>query len=318
MQAFRFSKWFGIVGVIVVMITVAVIGLTTDPTDPNPKGTYALIFGIVGGFIALMLFFQGRDLGRAEGETRTSTDRAAASGAHDVEDPTTMDDADLWAAMAVKPLDREATEARKAMWGSARSSHRLAIVICALIFLTVPPVYLFETFTPLYIGVPLIVLAALYGGARAIRSGGQIDQGFDAAAAMMKPLGLGLVQRPELQFEPRMPPMWGANARLRGPMVLEGKRHGRSVSVSQEDSGSVTTVKGSAPSFEAKVRDGRLSAGREAPEEITAALGEIPGSDSWKGVEVRGGRGGIVVERKRGRELWLCDLWLAERLASQL
>jgi hypothetical protein len=318
MQAFRFSKWFGIIGVIVVMVVVALIGINTDPTDPNPKGTYALIFGIVGGFILLMLFFQGRDLSRAEGDTKASTDRAVASGAHDVEDPTKLDDADLWAAMAVKPIDREATEARKAMWGSARSSWRLGVVVCALIFLTVPPVYLFETFTPLYIGVPLIVLAAIYGSVRAIRSGGQIDQGFDAGAAMMKPLGLEMTQRPELQWQPRMPPMWGANARLRGPMVLQGKRHRRSVTVSQEGSGSVTTVKVSTPSFEAKVREGRLSAGKGAPGEVAAALQEIPRSDRWKGVKVSGGRGGIVVERKRGREHWLCDLWLAERLAQRL
>ena len=318
MQAFRFSKWFGIIGVVVVMIAVAIIGLNTDPTDPNPKGTYALIFGIVGGFVFLMLLFQGLDLRRAEGDTKAGTDRAVAGGPHDVEDPTKLDDAGLWAAMAVKPLDRDAIEARKAMWGSARSSHRLGIVVCALIFLTVPPVYLFETFTSLYIGVPLIVIAALYGAFRAISSGGQIDEGFDAQAATMRPLGLEMVERPELTWQPRMPPMWGANARLTGPLVLQGKRHGRSVNVSQEGSGSVTTVKGAVPQFQAKITDGRLRAGKQAPEAVAAALEQIPGSDTWKGVKVRGGSGGVVVERKRGREHWLCDLWLAERLASSL
>ena len=317
MQAFRFSKWFGIIGVIVVMVAVALIGLNTDPTDPNPKGTYALIFGIVGGFIFLMLFFQGRDLSRAEGDTKAATDRAAAGGPHDLEDPAELDDADLWAAMAVKPLDEDAIKARKAMWGSARSSHRLAIVVCALIFLTVPPVYLFESFKPLYVGVPLIVLAAIYGGIRAIGSGGQIDEGFDAQAAMMKPLGLEMVERPELQLQPRFG-MFGANARLVGPLLLQGKRHGRSVTVSQEGSGSVTTLKGSVPQFQAKIRDGRLAAGKDAPDPVKAALQELPASDAWKGVKVRGGSGGIVVERKRGRERWLCDLWLAERLASAL
>jgi len=315
---FRRSAWYGIIGLFVVAGAVVVIGLSADPADANPKLQYGLIFGVIGAYLIGLFLLQGRDVSRAEGEGRRSTARALAEGARDVEDPTQLSEADLWAAMAVKSIEGDAAKARDEMFGPARRSIRLGLAVCILIFIGVPPIYLFETFVPLIVCVPLIVLLALWGSFRAIGSGGELDQGFDRMDAMMEPLALDLVQRPELRFEPRMPPMWGANARLRGPMVLEGKRHGRSVSVSQEDSGSVTTVKGSVPSFEAKVRDGRLSAAREAPEAVTTALLEVPGSDSWKGVQIRGGRGGIVVERKRGRELWLCDLWLAERLASSL
>jgi hypothetical protein len=220
--------------------------------------------------------------------------------------------------MAVKPISGDAAKARAEMWAPARRSRRLGIVIFALIFLTVPPIYLFDTFITLYIGVPLIVLAAIYGAARALRSGGELDQGFDRLGATMEPLGLKLTARPEVRFEPRMPPLWGANARLRGAMVLEGMRHGRAVSVNQEDTTSVTTVKGATPSFEAKARDGRIRPDKDAPESVAAVLQEVPNSTRWKGVSVRGGRGGIVVERKGNRGEWPCDLWLAERLAERL
>jgi hypothetical protein len=317
-KAFRFSSWFGVIGVIVVMVVVAAIALTVDPEDGNPRLQLGLIFGVVAVYVALLLFFQRRDVSRAEGETRRSTARAAAEGPRDVEDPTTMSEPDLWAAMAVKPIEGDAARARNEMLGPARRSIGLATIICILIFVGVPPIYLFDTFVPFIICTPLIVLLAVWGSIRAIGSGGEVDQAFDRADATMEPLGLDLVQRPEIRFEPRMPPLWGANARLRGPMVLEGKRHGRSVTVNQEGTDSVTTVKGSSPAFEAKVRDGRLGAGKEAPAEVAAALEGIPRSERWKGVVVHGGRGGIVVERKRNREEWLCDLWLAERLAAQL
>jgi hypothetical protein len=314
---FKRSAWFAIIGIFVVAAAVVAIGLSADPQDADPKLQYGLIFGVLGVFIVAWLFLQGRDISAAEDTAKRGTARATASGPSEVENPTTMDEADLWAAMAVKPISGDAAKARAEMWGPARRSRRLGIVIFALIFLTVPPIYLLDTFVTLYIGVPLIVLAAIYGAARALRSGGELDQGFDRLGATMEPLGLKLTARPEVRFEPRMPPLWGANARLRGAMALEGKRHDRVVSVNQEDTTSVTTVKGATPSFEAQARDGRIRPDEDAPESVAAALQEVPNSTRWKGVSVRGGRGGIVVERKGNRGEWLCDLWLAERLASR-
>jgi hypothetical protein len=315
---FKRSAWFAIIGIFVVAGIVVAIGLSADPQDADPKLQYGLIFGVVGVFVVLLLFFQSRDLSSAEGEASRGTARAAASGPSQVENPTTMDEAELWAAMAVKPISGDAAKARAEMWAPARSSLRLGMVVFALIFLTVPPIYLLDTFITLYIGVPLIAAVAIFGVVRAIGSGGEVERGFDRLGATMEPLGLKLISRPEIHFEPRMPPLWGANARLRGAMVLEGKRHGRSVSVNQEDVTSVTTVKGSAPAFEARVRDGRIRAAEDAPGTVAAALEEIPNSTRWKGVSVKGGRGGIAVERKGNRGDWLCDLWLAERLASRL
>jgi hypothetical protein len=197
-----------------------------------------------------------------------------------------MDEAELWAALAVKPIDGDSALAREEMWGPARRSLRLGMLVCALIFLAVPPIYLFDTFVPLLIGAPLILAVAIFGAVRAIGSGGEVDQAFDGTGAMMRPLGLELVERPEIRMEVRAPPLFGANARLRGPIVLEGKRNGRSVSVNQEDNTSVTSVRGSAPPFEAKARDGRIRAADGAAPAVAAALEEIPNSTRWKGVEV--------------------------------
>jgi hypothetical protein len=51
--------------------------------------------------------------------------------------------------------------------------------------------------------------------------------------------------------------------------------------------------------------------------EIVAALEGLPNSTRWKKLVVEGGAEGIVVTRKGGAQGdWLCDLWLAERLAA--
>jgi hypothetical protein len=59
--------------------------------------------------------------------------------------------------------------------------------------------------------------------------------------------------------------------------------------------------------------------GDGAPTEILAALEGTPNSTRWKKLTVEGGPAGIVVKRKGGEQGdWLCDLWLAERLAAAL
>ena len=314
MREFRRSGLYGIIGVFVVAGIVLVIGLSTDPQDADPKLQYGLIFGVLAVFLVGLFYLQKRDVSAAEGVSR----KALAKGPHEVDDPTKLSEPDLWAAMAVKPVDREAAKARSEMWGAARRSINLGIVVCILIFLTVPPMYLFDTFITLYIGAPLIVLVAIYGSIRAVGSGGEVDQGFERLDRAMAPLGLRMAQRPELRFEPRMPPMWGANARLRGTLLLEGERHGRKVEVTQEGNLSTTAVHCTVPRFEAKARDGRIGAGKEGPAEVQSVLTEVPNSTRWKGVKVRGGGGVIEVERKGDPSLWMNDLWLAERLAARL
>lgn len=315
MRGFKTSGRYGIIGAFVVAGLCILIATTlVDPTDPSPKLAFGLIFGVIGIYLIGLFYLQSRDVERvAAGDSRGSS-----GGPQEVENPTTMNDGELWAAMAIKPIDREAGNARSEMWGVARRSIHLGMLVCVLIFLTVPPIYLLDTFVPLYVGTPVIIAVALYGAIRAIGPGGDIDQGYERTDIAMRPLGLELTARPELKFQPRMPPMWGANARLRGPMILEGHRHRHGVTVHQEGSDSQVTVKKSVAQFAATVRDGRLKGQKGTAASVEEVLAEIPNSTRWKGVKVHGGSDGVVVDRDDSLQDWLCDLWLAERLAARL
>ena len=290
---FKRSSRFGLIGVFVVMALVAVIATTTGQGEANPKTTLALIFGVIAVFVVVLLVLQRSDLERAAGGDAVKSARAAAEAGQQVEDPTKMEEAELWAALAVAPIDADAIKARSEMWDVGRHGIKLGAVIFVLIFLTVPTMYLTESFVPLLIGGPLIVIAALYGSYRAIAPGGEVDSGFDRLDRAMKPLGLQLTQRPKGGFETRAPTMPGFDYRLRGATVLSGERHGRPVMVSwgnHEDAGH---------------------------SEVTVAVPCHEFAVSSKRIEVKSGPDGIVVSReKAGQSDWLCDLWLAERLAS--
>jgi hypothetical protein len=232
-----------------------------------------------------------------------------------------MGEPELWAALAIAPIDADAIRARDEVWDVSRRSQNLAMVVTALIFLTVPTIYLTESFVPLLIGGPLIVIAALYGAFRAIGPGGEIGQSYERTDRAMKPLGLRVSERPRGGFEMRMPATPGFDYRLRGWTVLSGERHGRQVAVrlgGHEDAGtSEIYVGGPVPEFGARSRDGRVRAEDGAPAAIAAALEAVPNSTRWKRLEASGGAEGIVVVRKKGEPRdWLCDLWLAERLAT--
>lgn len=291
---FRRSRLFGIVGVVVVAVLIAVIALTADEGDSNPKETLALIFAVIAVFVVALLALQRADLGRAaDGETGAAI-RATADARRTVENPTALAEPELWAAMAVAPIEAEAVHAREQGWEVGRRNLRLGALVFALILLTVPAIYLLESFVPLLIGGPLILAAAVYGAVRAIAPGGEIDRGFERTDQIVKPLGLRVSERPRGGFELRGPTLPGADYRLRGPTVLSGERHGRAVSVRL---------------------GGEKGAG--ASEVSVAAPGCREFTASSKLVEVRSGPQGIVVSRRRdGSTSWLCDLWLAEQLAA--
>jgi hypothetical protein len=316
-REFRRSAIFGLVGVFVVAGIAIVIALSADPSNSNPKLEMGLIFGVIALFVFALLLFQRRGLQRAA----AGDVGGFSKGPQEVDDPTRLGDGELWAALAVKPIDREAIKAREAMWGAARRGLKLGAVIFALIFLTVPPIYLFESFIPLLIGGPVIVIAALYGSFRAIGPGGDVDSGYNNMNTAMQPLGLSLTERPKVRMVRRYPldPAGGYSARLFGPLTMTGERHGRRIDITQvpEDGTSEVTVHASVANFEAKAKNGRFSSGDGASNAATV-LGGLAPSDRWRKVAVHGGRDGIVVDRKGDPGAWLCDLWLAERLADQL
>jgi hypothetical protein len=318
---FKRSSRFGIIGVLVVMAACAAIGLTLGSGQANPKLALGLIFGVVALFCIVLFALQRSDLDRVSGADARDSSRAAAEGGREIENPTTMDDAELWAAMAVKSIDTEAVKARAAGWEAGRRSQNLAMVVTLLIFLTVPPIYIFESFVPLLIGGPLIVIAALWGSIRALMPGGELDSGYANVGKAMAPLGFEVTERPQVNIETRDPTTGRIGPKIRGALVLEGDRHGRRVSArldsTEASSRSEVTVATPVAEFEAKSRDGRVRPLDGASEGIITALKQAPNSTRWKKVTVEGGPEGIVVTRKGGGQAdWLCDLWLAERLAE--
>jgi hypothetical protein len=290
---FKRSSWFGLIGVFVVAAIVVVIATSTGQGEANPKLTLGLIFGVVAVFVITLLVLQRSDLERVAHGDGSASSRAAAEGGRQVEDPTTMAEPELWAAMAIAPIDADAVRARDEVWDVGRRSNRLGFVVVVLIFLTVPTIYLTESFVPLVVGGPLIVIAALYGAFRAIGPGGEIQRSYDRTDRAMKPLGLQVTETPKGGFEMRYPATPGFDYRLRGWTVLSGERHGRTVSVrlgGHEDAGT-TEVIVAEPCQEFSAKSKRL--------------------------EVSSGSEGILVRRKAAEPRdWLGDLWLAERLAS--
>lgn len=289
---FRRSGAYGIAGVFVVAAVVAVIALTMGQGDSDPKLALVLIFGVIALFMVGLFALQRADLDRASGSDAAVSSRAAAEAGREVEDPSGLSEPELWAALAVAPIDADAIRAREEAWGVARRSQNLGIVVTILIFLTVPAVYLSGSFVPLLVGGPLIVLAALWGAFRAIGPGGAVGSSYELTDRALAPLGLRVSERPDGGFEMRFG-MPGFDYRLRGWTVLAGERHGRPVVVrigGHEDAGTTEVEVG------------------EPCAEFAAAS---------RRVEVRSGPEGILVRRRRGDgRAWLWDLWLAERLAG--
>jgi hypothetical protein len=318
---FKRSSRFGLIGVVVVAVVVAAIALTTSGNEANPKGTLALIFGVIAVFRVVLFVLQRSDIERVAETSARGTERTASAGGREVENPTTMAEPELWAALAVKPIDAEAIRARSQAWDSSRRSLRLAMVVTLLIFLTVPSIYLLESFVPLLIGGPLIAIAAGYSSIRALAAGGELDSGYEKVGQAMAPLGLEVTERPQVNIEMRDPVTPRMGPKIHGALVLSGERHGRHVSVrlgsGEVSSRSEVTVRAPSPRFEAKSSDGRVRPGKDAPAAIVAALEAVPNSTRWRNLKVEGGPEGVVVTRKGGEQAdWLCDLWLAERLAA--
>jgi hypothetical protein len=320
---FKRSSRFGLIGVFVVAAIVVVIATTTGGGEANPKTTLALIFVILAVFFVILFALQRADLDRISGADARGSTRAAAEGGRTIDNPTTMAEPKLWAAMAVAPIDAEAVKARGEMWEAGRRSQSLAMIVTLLIFLTVPPIYFFESFLPLLIGGPLIVIAALWGSIRALMPGGEMDRGYDNAGKAMAPLGLEVTERPKVNIETREATTGRVGPKISGALVLSGERRGRRVSIrlGGEERTGVSEVRVAAPApvpeFSAKSRDGRVRPADGTPENVIAALKSAPNSTRWKKVAVEGGPEGIVVTRKGGEQAdWLCDLWLAERLVE--
>ena len=266
----------------------------------------------------LLLTVQGIELRSA---SRVRTTALLAPGTP-VENPMTIPQVDLWAALAIGPIGDEAAEAHEEVWGTVRESHRTAWIVCVLIFTTVPMTYLLETFVPALIGAALIAIVAVIASVRVVGGGGGLDRAYESAGLALEPLGLSMDERPTVGVDE--PP----DAALRARRPTCAARCGSRASATGGPSASSwragparSRVAGDVPSFEAKARDGKVRGKRkgELPAEIEAALAAVPSSTAWKGVTATGDADGVLVRRKPvGEQGWLPDLWLAERIADSL
>jgi hypothetical protein len=299
---------------------VAVVAEEYGQGQANPKRALALIFGIIGAFVVIVFVFQSLDLARAEGADAGAVERSPG----EIENPATLDEPTLWAAMAIAPIDDDAIRARKQIWSSTRSSMHAAWLVTALIFLTVPPMYLLGSFVPLLIGAPIILVVALWK-ALPLLGGGELERAYDRVSRAMGPLGLAVTERPELTIEPRYVAPLRYGPALHGALMLEGERHGRVVVVRMPAGRGVRSASyvgigtRSQSEFELRARDGRVRAADGAPQAAIEALAAVHASTRWNGVHGQVGEGRIAVERKGAASGdWLLDLWLAERLADAL
>jgi hypothetical protein len=314
---FQTSSRFGIVGVIVVMVVVAALALAFGSGTARPTVLLAVIFAIVFGFVAVLMWLQHRDLDRAEARST----RAAVAASGPVSDPTTADTNALVHDLAIKPVDDAAiAESTSRMWSITRSSMNSAIPLMVLIACAVIPWQLFTAYWSIYIFVPIIVVYVGFLAFRAIMPGGTLDQAYDSSAPMLDALGLTQVERPQVGVRPRVGRP-GLQKTVSGAIAYEGTRHGRHVSISIPADGgpTTTTLTGPFEKLHAAAKGERLVAKPGAPMAVNAVLDPLSASSYWKGVEVTAGPDGLVVERKRdGGQHWMRDLWLAEHVAEAL
>jgi hypothetical protein len=308
---FKRSRWFGLGGVVVLMVVVAALALAFGQNTANPTGLYIVIFVLIFGFVAVMLRLQRRDLDSAE--TRA---RAEATGPiSEVTDPTTANSPSLLAALATGPIDEAAVEEAAAdTWELGRSSIRGGGVLMALIACAVIPWQLFQFYWSLYFFVPLIIGYAGYMLSKVMASGGSLAPIYALSEPTMKPLGLTMTETPRVETTPRVAGS-GMQKQITGAAVYEGERHGRNVRL-RLGSKTTTQIAGSYPGFTIRNRSGKLQPAANSPDAVKAVVAPLAASPLWSGVNVKSGDGGIVVERKDNRGSWMCDLWLAERLAG--
>jgi hypothetical protein len=114
------------------------------------------------------------------------------------------------------------------------------------------------------------------------------------------PLGLSLVERSE------------SGTRTE---EIEGQRDGRAIHIRVKGRHCFTQVSGHMPVFEVETKEGKFLLTENLPEDVYTSLKGLRKAKRWNGVKLVGGPDGVTVERNaRGLNLWLYDLWLAEKV----
>ena len=198
---FRRSSRFGLIGVAVVAVLAAALALLFGQGDANPTGVMIVIFVLIFGFVAALMYLQRRDLDAAAARSKLE----AVAATEPVADPTVADQPSLLADLATGPIDDRAISAASGrMWNIARGSISSGAKMMVLIFCAVVPWQLFQFEWSLIVFVPLIVAYAAYLGARVIMPGGTLDQAYDDAGPTLSALGLSEAERPRVRIRRRL------------------------------------------------------------------------------------------------------------------
>jgi hypothetical protein len=321
-----YKAWL-IIGMMVIVTVMVSLGLA----QPSNKNLVFVALVLVGIYLAGIFYFQFRSVDRIEaGAVGASTDAGKADASGETAAPGDNPPSDWQAmmrALAVKPMDAASQRAATgATTGIVRSQLKYGVLLCAAI---------------------LIGMALFYGGIdAAIRPFGESGPGFPVALApvfvliaygvlripftlaaaqgegdaYLEPLGLRITEMPRVGVRPRLAG-GGMQTDMSGPTVMSGERHGHRVEVRLEARDSHTLVSVSTPTFEVAAKDGRLVAGKRAPATVRESVEALGPDKRWKNVEVIATADGIAVDRRlrtsqQAEQLWMTDLWLAERLAD--
>ncbi len=302
----------------------AIVGVSVALGLQNPNGQWIIfvVLGMLAVYLAGIFAFQGRAARQlARGETPTGETGELARGA----DPP-KGWREMSRVLAVGPIDETARRGATAGMGRFMMGQvGYGALLCAAILICVGLFYAGanRTWYPLGDGgpglpvafIPIFVLIII----GVLRIPFTMASAASAGNEYLRPLGLAITQMPKVGARSRYGGS-GLQTDIRGPTVMEGERHGRKVRIELEGGEYRTALSGATSSFKVKGEDGRLTAGERAPKAIREAIEPLSADRRWKSVEASGGADGVVVERRvRGRaseQLWMDDLWLAERLAD--
>ena len=138
--------------------------------------------------------------------------------------------------------------------------------------------------------------------------------------AFIRPLGLASTDEPALNLrsagynESSIIPISGNS------FIFEGNRHNRLIHIESNGRDSLTVIQTSFSNFKAESRDGKITPGNGTPENIAKTLQNLRKAKRWKEINITANSSGIYIQRhsKKGTNMWLYDLWLAEYLLEQL
>jgi hypothetical protein len=138
-------------------------------------------------------------------------------------------------------------------------------------------------------------------------------------AAYLTPLGLYPMKSMTVELDLSGTPVDDQTRIPDGTMLLAGNRLGRRVVIEIRGKRSTTRAEAPLPPFEISSPEGKLIPHEGAPDAVQKALKGLRKAKRWKGIMVIGNSNGITIERESRRQnMWLFDLWLAERLLENL